>query len=152
MLNMAAGGIRAVLFSKEGVLETKSLAQELGIDTDWNAWISLADDPSQLTMRINNDGNQVLPCGIEKIKEHIKEVDTIPLQVPMFCDATEEVTRQMFEIYQQNGDIVACIGNIMNSENLHIFQKANVAVGMKIEPLFRCQRCNGRDNCVRPNV
>jgi hypothetical protein len=50
---METAGIRAVLFSKEGVLETKSLAQELGIDVDWNAWISLSDDPSQLTLRIN---------------------------------------------------------------------------------------------------
>lgn len=43
-----------------------------------------------------------------------------------------------------NGDVVACIGNIINSENLHIFQQANVAVGMMIEPSFRCLRCNGR--------
>jgi magnesium-transporting ATPase (P-type) len=57
-------GIRPVLFSKEGVLETKSLAYELGMDNDWNSWISLSDNPSQLTKRINQDGNNVLPCGI----------------------------------------------------------------------------------------
>jgi len=72
---METAGIRAVLFSKEGVLETKSLAQELGIDVDWNAWISLSDDPSQLTLRINQDGNQVLPCGIEKVEEHLSKID-----------------------------------------------------------------------------
>ena len=76
---METAGIRAVLFSKEGVLETKSLAQELGIDVDWNAWISLSDDPSQLTLRINYDGNKVLPCGIEKVEEHLSKIDQIPL-------------------------------------------------------------------------
>lgn len=43
---MDRAGIRPVLFSKEGVLETKSLAYELGLDNDWNSWISLSDNPS----------------------------------------------------------------------------------------------------------
>jgi hypothetical protein len=68
-----------VLFSKEGVLETKSLAYELGMDNDWNSWISLSDNPSQLTKRINQDGNNVLPCGIQKVKDHLREIDQIPL-------------------------------------------------------------------------
>lgn len=137
-------GIRGVLFSKEGVLETKSLAKELGIDCDWNAWISLSEYPSEFTKLINMDGHLILPFGIQGIRKHIEEVDKIPLQVPMFCDTTAETTRQMFQIYQEHGDVVACIGNIMNSENLHIFQQANVAVGMMIEPSYRCYRCNGR--------
>lgn len=37
---MEEAGIRPVLFSREGVLETKTLAADLGMDTDWNAWIS----------------------------------------------------------------------------------------------------------------
>ena len=41
--SLEEAGIRGVLFSKEGVVETKSLARELGIDSDWNAWISLAE-------------------------------------------------------------------------------------------------------------
>lgn len=40
---MEDAGIRPVLFSKEGLLETKSLAYELGIENDWNSWISLSD-------------------------------------------------------------------------------------------------------------
>ena len=93
---LEAAGIRAVLFSKEGVLETKSLAQELGIDSDWNAWISLSENPSALTQRINRDGHQVLPCGIQKVKEHVANVDQIPLQLQMFCEVTEKETEQMF--------------------------------------------------------
>ena len=114
-------GIRGVLFSKEGVVETKSLAKELGIDSDWNAWISLAEKNEGEENMVNMDGNVVLPQGIEGIKEHISLVDKIPLQVPMFCFSTAETTRQMFEIYQENWDVVVCVGNILNSENLHIF-------------------------------
>ena len=76
---LEGAGIRGVLFSKEGVLETKSLAKELGIDSDWNAWISLAEDPSDLTKLYNRDGNLILPYGIDGIKKHLNEVDTIPL-------------------------------------------------------------------------
>ena len=72
-------GIRGVLFSKEGVLETKALAKDLGIDSDWNAWISLAENPSDFTKLYNEDGHLILPFGIEGIKKHIKEVDKIPL-------------------------------------------------------------------------
>lgn len=76
---MEEGGIRGVLFSKEGVLETKSLAKELGIDSDWNAWISLAEIPSDFTVLCNQDGHLILPYGINGIKKHIEEVDKIPL-------------------------------------------------------------------------
>ena len=89
-------GIRAVIFSKEAVLETKCFGYELGIDNDWNSWISLRDDPSKLTQRINQDEKVILPCGIEKVKDHLKNTDQIPLQVPLFCDVTEQTTRQMF--------------------------------------------------------
>mmetsp|Transcript_5318 Transcript_5318/g.8208 ORF Transcript_5318/g.8208 Transcript_5318/m.8208 type:complete len:115 (+) Transcript_5318:3875-4219(+) len=50
----------------------------------------------------------------------------------------------MFKIYQENNEVVACIGNIMNSSNLKAFMKANVSIGMMIEPSYRCRRCNGR--------
>ena len=96
---MGAAGIRPVIFNKEGVLETKSLAYELGLDNDWNSWISLSENPSELTKRINMNGNNVLPCGIEKVKDHLRDIDKIPLQVPLFCDVTEKATEQMFEIY-----------------------------------------------------
>lgn len=60
-------------------METKTLAKELGIDSDWNAWISLADNPSELTKLINEDGHLILPYGINGIKKHLIEVDKIPL-------------------------------------------------------------------------
>ena len=64
----------------------------------------------------------------------------------MFCDVNQKTTEQMVKIYQQYGDVVACIGNVLDSDNLHVFQQSNVAVGMSLEPLYRCFRCNGRIN------
>lgn len=63
----------------------------------------------------------MLPSGIEEIRKHLQNTDLIPLQVPMFCDVDTTTTEEMFKIYQENGEIVACIGNILNSENLYAF-------------------------------
>ena len=119
---MEDAGIRPVLFSKEDLISTKTVGADLGIDnTDFNAWISLRDDVTEVYERINRDGNQVLPSGIESIKKHLAEIDKIPLQVQMFLHAEAKTTEQMFQIYQDEGDIVACVGNILNSENMSVF-------------------------------
>lgn len=98
---------------------SKAVAQDLGIDTGWNSWISLDDNPSE---KITNwDGKMVLPFGINELKRHLKDVDTVPLQVQIFCKSNPERTYDMFQIYQQNKEVVACIGNIMNSANLKTF-------------------------------
>lgn len=78
------------------MLETKSFAKDLGLDAEWNSWLSLSDNPQEDAKLVNEDGHLILPYGIEGIKKHINEVDTVPLQVPMFCDSTPETTRQMF--------------------------------------------------------
>ena len=100
------------------MLKTKTVGADLGMDTDFNEWISLKDGDFD---RTNRDGKKVLPSGIKEIKEHLAETDKIPLQVQMFCDVTAATTEQMFQIYQEEGDIVACIGNILNSENIAVF-------------------------------
>ena len=135
-------GIRGVLFSEEDMLKSKATAKDLGIDTGWNSWISLEDNPEE---KITNwDGNVVLPFGIDEIRNHIKKIDDIPLQVQIFCKTNQRRTKDMFKIYQENKEVVACIGNIMNSANLSSFMQANVSIGMMIEPSYRCRRCNGR--------
>lgn len=61
------------------MLKTKTVGADLGMDTDFNEWISLKDDDS--IDRINRDGKKVLPSGIQEIKEHLADTDKIPLQV-----------------------------------------------------------------------
>jgi len=71
-------GIRPVYLSKEDMLNTKTVGADLGMDTDlFNAWISLKYD--DFGSRINRDGNEVLPSGIDNIRKHLADVDKIPL-------------------------------------------------------------------------
>jgi hypothetical protein len=41
------------------------------------------------------DVNAKLPHGIESVKEHLKEVDNVPLLVSLFTDVTKESTAEM---------------------------------------------------------
>ena len=52
VLKMDKAGIRSVLFSKEGILETKNLGKDLGMDVDWNSYITLNEKGTKL---INED-------------------------------------------------------------------------------------------------
>ena len=46
-----------MLFSKEDLIRTKTVGADLGIDnTDFNAWISLKDDVTEVYERINGQG------------------------------------------------------------------------------------------------
>lgn len=81
------------------MLRTKSIGADLGMDTDFNAWISHKEDDRLFIDRINENGQEVLPTGIEAIKNHLAEVDKIPLQVQMFCDVNSSTTTEMFKIY-----------------------------------------------------
>lgn len=49
----------------------------------------------------------------------------------------------MFKIYQENGDVVACIGSALSADNMRIFKQANASFGMMITPNYKCFRCNG---------
>lgn len=136
-------GIRGVLFDHKNILKAQAVAKDLGIDSDWNNWISLDDSADEHV--VGRLGQEVLPFGLAKIKKHLEDnVDDIPLRVRIFCNSDKKRQEQMFCFYQENYDVVACIGNVLNSENLRSFIKANVAIGMMIEPSYRCKRCNGR--------
>jgi len=89
-------GIRPVYFSKEDMLRTKIVGADLGMEHEFNAWISMKDE--DLGLR-NRDGMVVLPTGIENIRKHLATTDKIPLQVQMFCDVDARTTEQMFQIY-----------------------------------------------------
>ena len=41
------------------------------------------------------DVNAKLPHGIESVKEHLREVDNVPLLVSLFTDVTKESTAEM---------------------------------------------------------
>jgi hypothetical protein len=59
-------GIKGVLFSKEDIIRSQSLAQDLGIEIGWNTWMSLEDDKG---LKVENImGKTIIPFGIEEIR------------------------------------------------------------------------------------
>jgi hypothetical protein len=51
---------------------------------DWNCSISLWGSPGEKNMHDNTPAR--LPRGIDCIRDHIKNVDNVPLLVPLFFD------------------------------------------------------------------
>jgi hypothetical protein len=62
-----------------------------------------------------------LPRGIENIRPHLKNVDDIPLHVSLFADCRPAATEEMIRIFQENGEVVLCLGNALNQRNTAAF-------------------------------
>lgn len=83
--------------SRENAAKTKAVGNLLGLETGWNCLISLF--PSHHGVK-NVVGKIVVPSGIEDIRRHIKEVDTVPLQVSLYSDGTNQTMLEMIQILQ----------------------------------------------------
>lgn len=127
--DMRLAGIRFAYFSPYPLRESKTFAESLGIETDWNSCIVLSSgsegtpgycDPQDISAH--------LPRGIENVRHHINEVDDIPLLVPLFAESTSQTTREMIRIFQEHDEIVCCIGSSLNGENLETFNLADVSI------------------------
>ena len=74
----------------------------MGIDVAWNCAISLRtldqgeEDPHRMVSTYADwDVNAKLPHGIDSVRQHLKNVDNVPLLVSLFTDATKETTTDM---------------------------------------------------------
>ena len=108
-------GMRFVFFSKENDEETVAFAINLGLDTDWNTVISLSacDEP-----KINQVGAIVLPTGIDQISQWLSKKDDVPLKVSIFTNSDIPSVKKMFELYQEYGEVIMCIGSSSRHENI----------------------------------
>ncbi|KAJ1819106.1 hypothetical protein LPJ60_003953 [Coemansia sp. RSA 2675] len=141
--DLSIAGIRFVYFSKAKGRQSKSFAERLGLETDWNTCILLSSVADSSCDDIIDDGyvedhdiKAQLPRGIESIRSHLKEVDDIPLQISLFAECTPDSTREMINIFQENGDIVCCIGSALKDANTLTFAAADLAVGIEPIPHF----------------
>ncbi|KAJ2748652.1 hypothetical protein GGI19_006022, partial [Coemansia pectinata] len=141
--DLSIAGIRFVYFSKAKGRQSKSFAERLGLETDWNTCILLSsvadssyDDSVDDGYVEDHDIKAQLPRGIESIRSHLKEVDDIPLQISLFAECTPDSTREMINIFQENGDIVCCIGSALKDANTLTFAAADLAVGIEPIPHF----------------
>ncbi len=95
-------GVRFVYFSPRNMRRQKEIASQMGIDVAWNCAISLRtldqgeEDPHRMVSAYADwDVNAKLPHGIESVRQHLKDVDNVPLLVSLFTDATKETTTEM---------------------------------------------------------
>lgn len=150
-------GVRFVYFTNENEVRGKVFAEKLGLEAGWNCHISLApgsedegvsstnsrdeqefascstSTSSSLNSVINAFQSYIrakLPKGIHNVRPHLSNVDNVPLLVPLFTDCTVDAIREMIEIMQENGEVVMCLGNAWNHENLSIFAQADVSLSI----------------------
>ena len=149
-------GVRFVHFTAENELQIRWFTEKLGLEVGWNCHISLSpdmgengthEDDANEQRSINSSNSSIslavndfeaynrakLPKGVKLIRSHIKNVDNVPLLVPLFTDCTASSIAEMMLIMQENDEIVVCIGSSWNTDNIAIFSQANVSIA--VEPV-----------------
>lgn len=118
---------------------TKEIASQMGIDIAWNAAISLRpldegeeDKHRMISNYADWDVNAKLPHGIEAVKDHLKNVDNVPLLVSLFTDVNHETTREMIEVFQEYNDTVIAVGLSHLPWNSNIFSTADLGIGVDV--------------------
>ncbi|TPX40139.1 hypothetical protein SeMB42_g06136 [Synchytrium endobioticum] len=111
--DLRLAGIRFVYFSSAPERESKSFAGEkLGLEIDWNSCILLSSSNTSYLDPHDHD---------------------IPLHVSLFAECNARTTREMVKIFQENGEVVCCIGSSLNDSNTECFAGADIGIG--VEPL-----------------
>jgi len=129
-------GVRFVYMSKDDPVKSKALARSLGLFTDWNAHISLKDKENKEEPPV--EGISKLPCGISAIRDHLAEVDDVPLLVSLFTDCDSRSMQEMIKIYQENGENVLCLSSSFTNNGLSIASQADMALSLDPPKLHPC--------------
>eukprot|EP00624_Nannochloropsis_granulata_P001749 evm.model.NODE_18601_length_27381_cov_31.837370.5 len=137
---MMASGVRFLFFSPRNMRRTKKLAEQMGIAMDWNAAVSLCPSvvPVPSSHLIVGRGDVYgdwatksrLPHGTAAIREHLRDVDNVPLLVSLYTDATPSTIDEMFVIFQEYHESVLCVGCGFRSTSSQLFRRADVAISM----------------------
>ena len=94
-----------------------------------------SEDCSDGSLETFGHGNRAqLPAGIDAIRPHLDKMDNVPLLVSLFTDCTPASTRQMVEIMQEHGEVVAMLGSSANFHNIQSFLVADASLA--VEPLY----------------
>ncbi len=138
--DLALAGVRFVFFSAAPVSESKAYAERLGIEMDWNSCIILSSNDKTPGYVAAYDMNARLPKGVENIRNHLQNVDDVPLHVSLFADCQRDSIFEMIKIFQENEEVVCVVGSSLNIDNLKSFAKvfmlkqANVSIS--IDPIY----------------
>ncbi|XP_062298211.1 transmembrane protein 94 isoform X2 [Scomber scombrus] len=78
-----------------------------------------------------------LPRGIHQVRPHLKNIDNVPLLVPLFTDCTPDTMCEMMKIMQENREVTCCLGSAANFRNSRLFLQSDVSIGL--DPLYPSQ-------------
>lgn len=71
-----------------------------------------------------------LPHGIDSIRQHLEEVDNVPLLVSLYTDATPNTCRETISIMQENGESVAAVGSSLFAPNGDVMAQSDLAIAV----------------------
>ncbi|XP_049614468.1 endoplasmic reticulum magnesium-transporting P-type ATPase [Syngnathus scovelli] len=78
-----------------------------------------------------------LPRGIHQVRPHLKNIDNVPLLVPLFTDCTPDTMCEMIKIMQENREVTCCLGSAANFRNSRLFLQSDLSIAL--EPLYPSQ-------------
>lgn len=127
------GGVRLVYFSKTDQITAKNLLQKMGINTDWNCYITLKERSEHYNNKHLDNWyeNAKLPFGIKEIKKHIENVDQVPLKVHCFIRSNPERINDMLDIMEDNLLTRCVIGSSYVISNETYFIKSELCIAIE---------------------
>lgn len=140
--DLTQAGVRFVYFSPRNMRRSQKVAEKIGLETDWNCAISLralasdaeADPHRFISQYADWDVKAKLPHGIKAIKQHLKEVDNVPLLVSLFTDSTPSTIIDMVDIFRDHGEVVMTLGSSYRSHNEAIYMHSDIAISVDMLP------------------
>ncbi|XP_028263978.1 transmembrane protein 94 isoform X1 [Parambassis ranga] len=78
-----------------------------------------------------------LPRGIHQVRPHLKNIDNVPLLVPLFTDCTPDTMCEMMKIMQENREVTCCLGSTANFRNSRLFLQSDISIAL--DPLYPSQ-------------
>ncbi|KAI9350172.1 hypothetical protein BDR26DRAFT_798558, partial [Obelidium mucronatum] len=148
--DLKLAGIRFVYFSEAPERESKAYAERLGLEIDWNSCIILSSSDGSPGYLELHDMKAQLPRGIENIRGHISNVDDVPLRVSLFAESSPPSVLEMIKIFQENGEVVCCIGSSLNETNAESFATADLSVA--IDPFVALKAKRSENDPLAPLV
>ncbi|KAJ3071154.1 hypothetical protein HDU98_005730 [Podochytrium sp. JEL0797] len=148
--DLKLAGIRFVYFSEAPERESKAYAERLGLEIDWNSCIILSSSDGSPGYLELHDMKAQLPRGVENIRGHIETVDDVPLRVSLFAESSPPSVLEMIKIFQENGEVVCCIGSSLNETNIESFATADLSVA--IDPFVALKTKRSDNDPLAPLV
>ncbi|XP_040885348.1 transmembrane protein 94-like [Toxotes jaculatrix] len=78
-----------------------------------------------------------LPRGIHQVRPHLKNIDNVPLLVPLFTDCTPDTMCEMMKIMQENREVTCCLGSSANFRISRLFLQSDISIAL--DPLYPSQ-------------